>query len=64
MKDIYKEYWGVTFTYWYPITWENRSPEYLDVVDNRPKFQDYMFPLEDEGLDEWQQNYLTIQIND
>ena len=50
MKDIYKEYPGVTFDYWYPFKWEDRCPDYLNVVEDREEFQDYMFPPENEGL--------------
>lgn len=50
MKDIYREYPGVTFEYWYPFKWEDRCPDYLNIVEDREEFQDYMFPPENEGI--------------
>lgn len=49
MKDIYTEYTGELFPYFYPITWDNRDPEYLNIVEDRDTYQDYMFPPETEG---------------
>lgn len=44
MNDIYREYIGIEFPYFYPITWDGRTPEYLEVVEQREEYQDYMFP--------------------
>ena len=48
MKDIYKEYTGEIFPYFYPIEWDDRCPDYLNVVEDREEYQDYMFPPEDK----------------
>lgn len=64
MKDIYKDYTGKIFYYYYPFTWDNRVPEYLETTIDRKKYQDYMFPPKYEGLNECQQNYSTLQIKD
>lgn len=50
MKDIYKDYPGVIFDYWYPIKWDDRVPDYLNVVEEREPYQDYMFPPEEEEI--------------
>ena len=44
MKDIYRTYPGVVFKYHHPYTWEGRVPSYLELVEKRKKYQDYMFP--------------------
>ena len=62
MKDIYKDYTGKIFYYFYPFTWDNRMPDYLEITIDREEYQDYMFPP--KGLDRCQQNYSTLQIND
>ncbi len=54
MNNIYMEYPGIIFEYWYPIQWENRDPEYLNVVNDREPYQDYMFPPKYEE-DKWQE---------
>ena len=48
MKDIYKDYTGEIFPYFYPIEWDDRCPDYLNIVEDREEYQDYMFPSEDE----------------
>ena len=51
MNDIYTEYTGIIFPYWYPIKWEDRTPDYLQTVEDREKYQDYMFPPENKEED-------------
>ncbi len=49
-KDRYKEYTDIIFNYKYPFTWEDRSFNYLEVVQKRDweETQDYMFPIQDD----------------
>lgn len=49
-KDRYKEYTDIIFNYKYPFTWEDRSFNYLEVVQKRDweEIQDYMFPIQDD----------------